>query len=149
MAGNPRISWDEHLMQFAFIAASRSKDSNTHVGAALVRDNFVLCTAYNGPPRGVVDNENRLQRPEKYDWVVHAEANLIAVAARNGIRTEGAAVYTTHLPCARSCSGLLVQAGIEHVIFAGQDYVGGNRDEVIVRAKFAEAGVALHKLGER
>ena len=60
------------------------------VGAVLVGpNNEVLLTGFNGPPIGVVDRpERRDKRPEKYLWVSHAEANLIAFAARFPARLQ-------------------------------------------------------------
>ena len=47
---------------------------------------------------------------------VHAEANCIAFAARHGIDTEGATLYSTHLPCLK-CAELIVNAGIVGVYY--------------------------------
>ena len=103
--------WATYLMGFAKHAATKSKDS-TKVGAVLVdQNNSVLLTAYNGPPRGVDDTPERRSRPAKYLYASHAEANLIAFAARHGISTNGCAIYCTHTPCA-GCAKALIQAGI-------------------------------------
>lgn len=110
-------AWPEYLMDFAAHAATKSKDS-TQVGAVLVApdDRGVLLTAYNGPPAGVVDSPSRrTHRPAKYLWASHAEANLVAFAARHGIRTAGCTVYVTHKPCA-SCARSLIQAGVKAVV---------------------------------
>lgn len=110
------MDWNDYLMGFAQHAALKSKDS-TKVGAVLVAPgNTVLLTAYNGPPAGVHDKSERFERPAKYLYASHAEANLIAFAARLGIRTEGCRVYVTHAPCA-SCARTLIQAGIDEVVF--------------------------------
>lgn len=107
--------WDAYLMGFAQHAATQSKDS-TQVGAALARGRVCLLTAYNGPPAGVVDSPDRRERPRKYLFASHAEGNLVAFAAREGIRTQGCAVYVTHMPCA-SCARSLIQAGIACVAY--------------------------------
>jgi dCMP deaminase len=52
--------------------------------------------------------------------VVHAEANALMFAARNGIETEGCKLYVTLSPCIE-CSKLIIQAGIKRVIYA-EDY---------------------------
>ena len=47
------ISWDEYFMGIAMLAAKRSKDPNTQVGACIVsQDNIILSTGYNGMPKG-------------------------------------------------------------------------------------------------
>jgi dCMP deaminase len=47
---------------------------------------------------------------------VHAEAGAISFAARHGIRTLGADLYCTHLPC-KKCAELIINAGIRRVVF--------------------------------
>lgn len=110
------MTWDQYLYGFAQHAAVKSKDS-TQVGAALVGpENEVRLTAYNGPPRGVTDTPERRERPTKYLFASHAEANLIAFAAREGIRTMGCTVFVTHFPCS-ACARTLIQAGVKCVVY--------------------------------
>jgi dCMP deaminase len=52
--------------------------------------------------------------------VVHAEANALMFAARNGIETEGCKLYVTLSPCIE-CSKMIIQAGIKRVIYS-EDY---------------------------
>jgi dCMP deaminase len=105
------MDWKSYYMGFAQHAARKSKDS-TQVGAVLVGpEGEIRLTGYNGPPRGVDDLPERRERPAKYLFASHAEANLIAFAAREGIRTKGCTVYVTHMPCA-ACARTLIQAGI-------------------------------------
>lgn len=108
-------TWAEYYMGFARHAATKSKDS-TQVGAVLVGpDGEIRLTGYNGPPRGVIDVAVRRKRPQKYLYASHAEANLVAFAAREGIRTNGCAVYVTHAPCS-ACARTLIQAGVRRVV---------------------------------
>ena len=110
-----RPSRSQYYMGFAKHAATRSKDS-TQVGAVLVGpEGEIRLTGYNGPPKGVKDRPERFQRPAKYLYAVHAEANVVAFAARNGIRTDGCTLYTTHYPCS-ACARLIIQAGIVCVV---------------------------------
>ena len=109
-------SWSEYYMGFAEHAARKSKDS-TKVGAVLVGpDGEVRLTAYNGPPRGVMDKPERFERPQKYLYASHSEQNLVAFAARQGIRTEGCSVFVTHMPCS-ACARMLIQAGVRTIIY--------------------------------
>jgi len=137
---NAPSDWQTHLMGAARYAATKSKDS-TKVGALLVGpNNETLLTAFNGPPMGVRDlPERRLTRPEKYLWVSHAEANLIAFAARRGIQTEGMSVYVTHMCCA-SCAKTLIQAGIQRVFV-------GDGATAMPTAEFETAGVMFREAG--
>lgn len=108
--------WAEYFMGFATHAATKSKD-DTKVGAVLVGpDGEVRLTGYNGPPRGVRDLPERRVRPAKYTFVSHAEANIVAFAAREGIRTSGCTVYVTHACCC-DCMKALIQAGVSRVIY--------------------------------
>ena len=139
------MNWGPYLMGFARHAATKSKDS-TQVGAALVTpQNAVILTAFNGSPRYVRDLPERRERPMKYLYASHAEANLISFAARNGIKTEGCRVYVTHFPCAH-CAKTLIQAGICEVVY-GDGLTSMPQEEfAAARVMFEEAGVNVRAL---
>jgi dCMP deaminase len=139
--------WDQYLYGFAKHAAIKSKDS-TQVGAVLVGPNQeVRLTGFNGPPRGVNDSADRRERPKKYLFAAHAEANLIAFAAREGISTKNCKVYVTHMPCS-SCAKTLIQAGIIEVI-AGPNQTRMPMQEFDAAAEmFQEAGVRVRMICE-
>jgi dCMP deaminase len=142
-----RPSVPQYLLQLARVAATRSKDP-TQVGAVLAGpQGEVRLTAYNGPPRGVHDLPERLVRPGKYLWASHAEANIVAFAARVGIRTEGCTVAVTHMPCA-ACARTLIQAGITTVLH-GTGTTSMPADEfAAARTMFREAGVRVAQIHE-
>jgi len=137
--------WAKYHMERAEHAATKSKDT-TKVGAALVGpEDESLLSAYNGPPRGVLDKPERFERPAKYLFASHAEANLIAFAARAGIRTKGCTVFVTHHPCAH-CAKALIQAGISCVVY-GPGTTSMPAEEFEAAAiMFDEARVALQPL---
>lgn len=137
------MNWAEYYMGFAKHAALKSKDS-TKVGAILVGpDGEIRLTAYNGPPRGVKDTAARLERPTKYLFASHAEANLVAFAARDGIRTKDCTVFCTHQPCA-ACARSLIQAGVANVIYNTGTLLGDWSEEQRAAVEmFHEAGVFL------
>jgi len=113
------------------------------VGAVLVGPHReVLLTAYNGPPAGVKDLPERFERPAKYLYASHAEANLIAFAARLGIRTEGCTVYVTHMPCA-GCARTLIQAGIVKVVVGPGTTSMPEEEFAAAEEMFREAGVTV------
>lgn len=136
------MSWTDYYLGFARHAATKSKDT-TKVGAVLVGpDGEVRLTGFNGPPRGVHDAPDRFERPRKYLFASHAEANLVAFAAREGIRTAGCRIYVTHAPCA-ACARTLIQAGIVKVIHgAGTTSMPAEEFEA-ARQMFREAGVPV------
>ena len=70
---------------------------------------------------------------------VHAEANAIIQAARNGVRIDGATVYVTASPC-WACFRMIANAGIQRIVF-GEFY----RDERIYRFA-SKLGIALTDL---
>jgi dCMP deaminase len=134
-------NWSARFLQLAALVASWSKDPTTQVGAVAVDDRkHILETGYNGPPQGVEDLELRFQRPAKYLWTAHAEANLVATAAATRLR--GSTVYVTHLCCAQ-CAALLINAGVRKVVCdRGTTSMPQEQFDVAVRM-FEEAGVEL------
>jgi dCMP deaminase len=136
------MNWIDYYMGFAEHAAKKSKDS-TKVGAVLVGpDGEIRLTGYNGPPRGVADLPERRERPDKYLFASHAEANLIAFAAREGIRTKNCTVYVTHM-CCSACTRTLIQAGVKAVVFGPGTTSMPKEEFEAARAMFEEADVAL------
>jgi dCMP deaminase len=108
-----------------------------------------LASGYNGAPRGVEDSALRYMKPLKNYYVVHAEANLVASAARLGISLQNSSVLITELqPCA-NCAGLLVQAGVLEVWYPEVPASGKSVSEAWranfehSRQIFKEAGVSL------
>lgn len=148
--GTQPPSWDHYFMGFAAHAATKSKDS-TKVGAVLVGpEGEVRLTGFNGIPRGVEDLPERRERPAKYEWASHAETNLIAFAAREGIRTKGCTVYTTHQPCA-ACTRTLIQAGVAKVVYGAGSFGTGSAmpaEMDTAATMFREAGIKCEAISE-
>src|SRR6187397_656487 len=96
-----RASWDEYFMNIAREVATRSTCDRKFVGAVVVRDRSILATGYNGSIRGLphCDEEGHLMEEGHCVRTVHAEANAIVQAARNGMRIEGGSIYVTASPC--------------------------------------------------
>lgn len=137
--------WNEYYMGFAKHAATMAKHT-TKVGAVLVGpDGEVRLTGYNGVPRGVEDTPERVSGSSRHMWHSHAEANLIAFAAREGIRTSGCSVYVTHFPCS-SCARALIQAGIDKVYVGDGTTTMPSEEFVVAEVMFDEAGVYLQGL---
>src|ERR1051325_3876877 len=113
-----RASWDEYFMNIAREVATRSTCDRKHVGAVIVRDRIILATGYNGSIRGLAhcDDEGHLMEDGDCVRPVHAEANAIAQAARNGVRLDAAAIYITASPCF-GCFKLIANAGLNRIVF--------------------------------
>ena len=108
--------WHIRFLELADCIATWSKDPSRGVGSVSVSPmRQVLATGYNGLPRGFEDHADRLQRPVKYDLIVHAEMNAIIQCARNGVSPVGATLYSSFSPCIH-CSLSIVQAGIKRVV---------------------------------
>jgi len=117
-----RVDWHTYFMNIARQVASRSTCDRKHVGAVIVRDRTILSTGYNGSIRGMphCDDVGHLMENEHCVATVHAEANAIIQAAKNGVRIDGAELYTTASPC-WNCFKLVANAGIQ-VVYYGEFY---------------------------
>lgn len=52
------IDWNDYFMATAFLAAKRSKDPSTQVGACIVNeDKRIVGVGYNGMPKGCSDDD--------------------------------------------------------------------------------------------
>ena len=119
------ISWDEYFMSVALLAAMRSKDPSTQVGACIVDgNNHILSTGYNGFPCGCSDDEFPWDRAgdfcnTKYPFVVHAELNAILNA--HGKNLIGSKIYVSLFPC-NECAKAIIQSGIKEIIYLSDKY---------------------------
>jgi dCMP deaminase len=113
-----RSSWDQYFMDIARQVASRATCDRKHVGALLVRDRTILSTGYNGSIRGLphCDDVGHMMENGHCVATVHAEANAIIQAAKNGVRIDGATLYTSASPC-WSCFKLIANAGCLRIVF--------------------------------
>lgn len=133
-------------MQMAFLAAKRSTCLRRQVGAALVKDNQLLSTGYNGSPKGIphcaevgcLRATNSVPSGQMHELCrgVHAEQNAIIQAGLNGSSTRGAILYCTHQPCS-ICARLIINAEIRTV------YIAEKYPDVLAEQLLAEAGVEL------
>jgi dCMP deaminase len=136
-------------MRIAEAAASRATCERKHVGAVIVRDKSILATGYNGSIRGLphCDEDGHLMEDGHCVRTIHAEANAIIQAARNGVRIEGATIYVTASPC-WPCFMAIVQAGLKRIVF-GEPYRESDFGPQRVMAVAAELGTELVLLDRR
>ena len=125
--GKERASWDEYFMGICRQVATRSTCARKFVGAVIVRDRTILSTGYNGSIRGLphCDELGHMMQDGHCVRTIHAEANAILQAAKNGTSIDGADIYVTASPC-WNCFKLIANCGIRRVAF-GEFY----RDERI------------------
>lgn len=106
---------DSKYMGLAWVMASFSKDPSTQVGALIIdpKNNKPLGWGYNGPPSMISDANMDWSRPNKYDWIIHAEENAID---HSNCILHGTHLYVTHMPC-KKCILKIVNQGIKRVIY--------------------------------
>jgi hypothetical protein len=95
-----RVPWDQYFMNIAQVVASRSTCPRKFVGAVIVRDRTILSTGYNGSIRGMphcTDAGGHMMENDHCVATIHAEANAIIQAAKNGVVIDGAMIYVTAL----------------------------------------------------
>lgn len=119
-------------MRIATDVATRATCDRKHVGAVIVRDRSILATGYNGSIRGLphCDEEGHLMEDGHCVRTIHAEANAIIQAARNGVRIDAADIYVSASPCF-NCFKMIANVGLKRIVF-GEFY----RDQRIF--EFAE-----------
>lgn len=137
-------------MDIARQVATRATCDRKHVGAVLVRDRTILSTGYNGSIRGMphCDEVGHMMENGHCVATVHAEANAILQAAKNGVRIDGATLYTTASPC-WPCFKLVSNSGCVRIVY-GEFYRDPRIFEVAAQLKLelvslevpAAAGVA-------
>lgn len=123
-----RISRYNMLMEMAMVAAKRGTCSRAQVGSLLARDGRVISTGYNGVPANMKacvhtctcpsEAIHLIECPESRpcSLAVHAEVNTIAYAARHGVATDAAIMFTTMAPCF-PCSQVIINAGVSTVVY--------------------------------
>ena len=145
------LSWDEFFIGVAKLAAGRSKDPSTQVGACIVsKDNRILSIGYNGAPNGFDDNkfpwnrtgENRNQT--KYPYVCHAELNAILNYFGSRKDLIGSKIYVDLFPC-NECAKVIIQAGISEVVYLSDKYCGSD-ENVASKLLFDSCGITYRQL---
>ena len=124
-----RASWEEYFMNIAKQVATRSTCERKYVGAVIVRNKTILSTGYNGSIRGMphCDEIGHMMENGHCVATIHAEANAILQAAKNGVCIDGAEIYITASPC-WSCFKMMANSGVKKIYY-GEFY----RDERIFK----------------
>lgn len=154
--GNKRkdyLSWDEFFIGVAKLAAGRSKDPSTQVGACIVSDeNRILSIGYNGTPNNFDDDkfpwnrEGKCQNDTKYPYVCHAELNAILNYPGTRKDLRGSKIYVDLFPC-NECSKAIIQAGISEVVYLSDKY-NGTEGNVASKLLLDSCGVKYRQVGK-
>jgi dCMP deaminase len=145
------------FIKTAWAAAQWSNCSRRKVGAVVVRDGTIVIEACNGTPPGMTPcNEGGCPRclsdapqGQEYDscLCIHAEQAAIALAARAGLKIEGAIMYCTLRPCL-TCVKLCVQAGVTQIVY-DKDIRFSSDIEEASNQLVKQTGITLAWLGEK
>jgi dCMP deaminase len=109
--------WCVRFLHLARTVSRWSKDPSTQVGAVITSmEGDPISFGYNGFPKGVRESDERLERPQKYDFSEHAERNAIYLSRRD---LRDMVMYVTCLPCC-DCARAIIQSGINILVVDGE-----------------------------
>ena len=130
-------------MNIAHEVATRSTCDRKHVGAVIVREKTILSTGYNGSVRGMhhCDDIGHEMKNGHCVRTIHAEANAVVQAARNGVRIDKAEIYVTASPC-YDCFKMIANAGISSI------YYGEFYRDTCITSLAEQTGIELINLSE-
>lgn len=104
-------------MKMAHEVKEMSPDSETKVGAIMLsEEGRIIASSFNGFLRGAPDKKLPNTRPEKYEFIQHAERNMLYNCAYEGIRTKNTTIICTLSPCLE-CLRACFQSGVKTIIF--------------------------------
>lgn len=107
----------EVYMEMAESIAKLSPDEETQVGAIMLsEEERIIATSFNGFVRGAIDKELPTSRPDKYEYVQHAERNILYNCSYEGIRTKDTSIVCTLSPCLE-CLRAMYSAGVRVIYF--------------------------------
>jgi dCMP deaminase len=107
----------QSYMEMARAMAKNSPDSETQVGAIMLsEEGRLIASSYNGFLRGAPDHKIPNTRPDKYEFIQHAECNMLYNCAYEGIRTKNTTIVCTLSPCV-DCLRASFQSGVKFIVF--------------------------------
>ncbi len=135
--------WDKQFFDLCNEIAKWSTCLSRQIGVVIVRDNTIITTGFNGPPRGVTHcGEARILKDSSLKYILptnrhlcprqamgfksgeglefctasHAEENAIVNAARIGVSTlETVMFMSCGIPC-KECLKKIINAGIVTIV---------------------------------
>jgi dCMP deaminase len=130
----PRPTWNHYFISQAITASTMATCTRASVGAVAVLNRRIIATGFNGAPSGAEHCSHPFYtKPEddpdmaivqgRYSCIraIHAEANVIAFAAKYGTSLKNSILYTTTYPCL-GCLKQMISAGIDRVIYSSDYY---------------------------
>lgn len=102
-------NWDTRWSKILAVVSEWSEDNSSKYGAVIVDKRQCLrSTGFNGIPRGIKLESVYHNRPDKYNYFIHAEINAIL---NSPLSVAGCTMYLLKPPCAQ-CAGAIINSGI-------------------------------------
>jgi len=121
-----RPNWHRYFTEISKVISIRSGCIRRKIGAVLVKNNSIISTGYNNTVAGALNCfeggcarcSSDMASGEGYDncICIHAEANAIYNAVKNGKALKGSTLYITDRPC-KQCILACISSGIERIIY--------------------------------
>ncbi|AKM81759.1 MAG: hypothetical protein UT13_C0001G0800 [Candidatus Pacebacteria bacterium GW2011_GWF2_38_9] len=120
-----KADFEQKMMIKAFMQAGKSSDWWRHVGGLIMKNGQVI---FAGSNKHLPNNDEQYKNSDPrisftsgvgidFSSSIHAEADLIALAAKQGIALDGAEMFVTTFPCP-VCAKQIAVAGIKKVYYA-------------------------------
>lgn len=142
--------WQERHFQRAKTVASWSKDDSTKVGCvSVVEGKYQIMDGYNGLPDYLNDDDiTYWQRPQKYEYVDHAEANMVDKLHKFNINLHSYDLYMLWFPCP-NCMSRLIASNCKNIFCNLKDHKLNKSEEYkdkfkISFTKAVKAGVKVY-----
>ncbi len=145
-----RPSWDEYFLAMLDPIGRRATCDRGRSGSIIVsQNNTVLSTGYVGSPPGQphCDEVGHLMKTVTHEdgrqsqhcmRTLHAEENAVLQGAKEGIKLDGAIIYTKMVPC-YNCAMRIVRVGIKRVVAQKRYHADAASMDL-----FEKAGVVVH-----
>ena len=144
-----RPNWDEYFLDLIEPIGRRATCDRGRSGSIIVSPgNTIIATGYVGSPPGqphcdevghmmntVIHGDG--EQSQHCVRTLHAEENAILQCAKDGIKLEGATIYSKMVPC-YNCAMRIVRVGIKRVVSLKKYHADG-----LSRKLFKDAGVEL------
>lgn len=144
-----RPNWDEYFLNLIEPIGRRATCDRGRSGAIIVSPGHtIIATGYVGSPPGqphcdevghlmITKIDDKGSQSQHCVRTLHAEENAILQCAKDGIKLEGATIYSKMVPC-YNCAMRIVRVGIKRVVAQKRYHADG-----LSLKLFKDAGVEL------
>ena len=142
--------WDTRWTSLLPLIADWSEDPSSKYSALIIDPitQNIRSIGFNGLPRGIAFRAERHERPDKYNYFVHAEVNaIINAGGPGGGGILGTTMYLLKPPCAQ-CAGAIIQSGIVRIKYVTGHDVSSEKWRENATGWRASINDAVHMLTE-